>query len=494
MINVDRSQSNDGGNRSSEQDHNYERLRAWYLAHLRKSQLADEVAGDMTPATLIKRDREALELLIADDSALTPQTNLASERQPLKLNPAILIVFVNIIVASWFLFAPVIGLDFSVRLAIAILLVLSNLIINDSMRKANQSEVTLNAVSQREKDIADYAYEAFWSLDEDFEYVASNQAFERLTGNPSYLILGRSFLQAVPLYEQERFKQYLSQVKLSQKPQKYETQILQAGGALVDLELTAEYSSFDATYYCLALDITARKNVDRLKEQLMAMLSHDLKTPLASLQFALALLSSAKYGTLNEKGDELVHVSEKNVGRLISLINQMLDLHKLDSQQLTLALKDVPVAEIIQPALEAIESYAEEKQMEITINAEDFCVRADKERMHQVLINLLSNAIKYSPSGSEIVLSVKKLPGDWLAEFRVSDCGAGILPEHRQRVFDRFYRVTSEDGAEQEGTGLGLAICKIVVEAHGGKIDVESNSPQGSSFYCHIPMVKIKPA
>jgi PAS domain S-box-containing protein len=478
-------------------NYEYERLRAWYLAHLRKSQLTGEFADGMTPATLIKRDREALELLIAEqDASVSSLSNSASGavQKPLKLKSVSLLMIVNAVVAVWILFERSSDIELSVRMAIAILLLLPCLLLNDTNRKLNSSEVTLHAVTQREKDIADYAFEAFWSMDENFKCVSCNQAFERLSGSPGYLFSGRSFLQLVTAGEQERLKEYFAQVRQSQVVQKCETQLSRANSSLVDLELSAEYSSSDSTYYCLATDITERKNVARLKEQIVDMLSHDLKTPLSSLQFALALLPSEDYGDLNEKGANLLNVSEKNVTRLISLINQMLDLHKLDSQQLKLALHDVPVSEIIQPALEAIESFAEEKNMEMTIIAEEVTVRADKDRMLHVLINLLSNAIKYSPSGSEIVLSVKKLPGDWLAEFRVSDSGAGILPDHRQRVFDRFYRVPSDDGVEQEGTGLGLAICKIVVEAHGGKIDVENNSPKGSSFYCHIPMVKTKPA
>ena len=280
----------------------------------------------------------------------------------------------------------------------------------------------------------------------------------------------------------------------SKQVQKFETQMLRGDGSLVDLELTAEFSPSDDAFYCVAVDISQRKEVERLKEQLMAMLSHDLKTPLSSLRFSLALLGSSTYGELTEEGQSVLQVGENNVTRLIDLINQLLDLHKLDAHQLKLSLKDVPVSEIIQPALEAIESLAEQKNVDVTIEAEEISVRADKDRMLQVLINLLSNAIKYSPANGEVLLTVKKLKGDWLAEFRVKDSGPGIAKAHRQLVFDRFYRVASEDGNTEEGTGLGLAISKAIIEAHGGKIDVESEPPNGSSFYCHIPAVKNKPA
>jgi len=123
----------------------------------------------------------------------------------------------------------------------------------------------------------------------------------------------------------------------------------------------------------------------------------------------------------------------------IDLINQLLELHKLDAHQLQLSLKDVRVSEIIQPALEAIESYAEQKQIDVTIVADDICVRADKDRMLQVLINLISNAIKYSPQERNRFIS-EKAAGDWLARVPRDRFRSWYAKEHRQFVFDRFYR------------------------------------------------------
>jgi PAS domain S-box-containing protein len=261
----------------------YERLRAWYLAHLRKSQLTGEFADGMTPATLIRRDREALELLIAEqDASLSPLSKSASGaiQKPLKLKPSNFLMVMNAVVAGWILFERSVDIELSVRMPIAILLLLSSLLLNATNRKLNSSEVTLLAVTQREKDIADYAFESFWSMDEDFKCAACNQAFEQLSGSPGYLLSGRSFLQLVTVGEQERLKEYFAQVKQSREVQKCETQLCRANGSHIDLELSAEYSSSDSTYYCLGIDITERKNVDRLKEQLMDMLSHDLKTRL----------------------------------------------------------------------------------------------------------------------------------------------------------------------------------------------------------------------
>jgi PAS domain S-box-containing protein len=494
------SQSEYEYNRGSSEDRGtkYERLRAWYLAHLRKSNLVGDIASGVTPATLIKRDREALEMLIADSEPVQPShsgsNSFATRLARPYFKSVLLIGIVNGLGAFWLLsgFGSSVSNEWTPRFGLALLLVLSGIFLAILAKRFYRSEVTLQAVTQREQAIADYAYEAFWSVDADYNFVAINPAFERLLGTRNFRHLQKSLFSVVPADEHERLKQCLTTAKDSKQVQKVETQMLKDDGSVVDLELTAEYSISDATFYCVAVDISSRKEVERLKEQLMAMLSHDLKTPLSSLRFSLALLGSSTYGSLNEEGQNALKIGENNVTRLIDLINQLLDLHKLDAHQLKLTLKDVSVSEIIQPALEAIESYAEQKQIDVDISADEIYVRSDRERMVQVLINLLSNAIKYSPPGSKVVLAVKKLSGDWLAEFRVTDSGPGIAKEHRQLVFDRFYRVPQEDGNSEEGTGLGLAICKAIVEAHGGKIDVEGGPPGGASFYCHIPAVKNK--
>jgi PAS domain S-box-containing protein len=405
----------------------------------------------------------------------------------------VLLSIANILGTFWLLssMGSSVSSDWAPRFALAISLVLSAIFLALLAKQFHRSEVTLQAVTQREQAIADYAYEAFWSIDSDYNFIAINPAFERLLGTQNFRHLQKSLFNVVPRDEQERLKLRLSAAKDSKQVQKFETQMVKDDGSVVDIELTAEYSISDATFYCVAVDISPRKEVERMKEQLMAMLSHDLKTPLSSLRFSLALLGNSTYGNLNEEGQNALKIGESNVTRLIDLINQLLDLHKLDEHQLKLTLTDVSVSDIIRPSLEAIEKYAEQKQININIVADEISVRADRERMIQVLINLLSNAIKYSPPTSEVFLSVKKLPGDWLAEFRVTDAGPGIAKEHKQLVFDRFYRVPKEAGNSEEGTGLGLSICKAIVEAHGGKIDIEGDPP-GASFYCHIPAAKNK--
>jgi PAS domain S-box-containing protein len=503
MISRDRLEPNGSSRPAENTAQSYERLRAWYLAHLRKSQLVSDITSGVTPATLMKRDREALEQLIAESPS--PKLAVASSAPAPKvdrpfINLLALMVSANAVALACLLFGTRYALndDVIIKLGLGLLLLLTSILAVALAKAFYRTHLTLEAVTQREQVIADFALESFWSFDTAYNFVAVSPATERLLGVSTFRLLNKSLFSVVPKEEEDRLRQFFAAAKNSKdlknfgRAAKIETQVLRDDGTLVDIEVSAEYSLSDAAFYCVAANISERKDVERLKEQLMAMLSHDLKTPLSSLKFSLALLGTSASGELTAEGRNILKVGENNVVRLINLINQLLDLHKLDARQLQLTLKDVRVSEIIQPALEAIESYADQKQIEVLIEAEEVTIRADQDRMLQVVINLLSNAIKYSPAETKIILSVKTLPGNWLAEIRVSDSGPGIAKEHRQAVFDRFYRIAAKDGQGEEGTGLGLAICKAIVEAHGGKIDVESEPGKGASFYCHVPMIADK--
>ena len=190
----------------------YERLRSWYLAHLRKSQLVGDIASGVTPAALIKRDREALERLIADTAPVSnvKPTGSADGGQTgrRQLKPIFVLMVVNLVVAIWLVTGignPVIT-EFPTRLALSTLFVLGSMLLYRSTKEVNQYQVKLLAVTQREADIADYAYEAFWSIDGNYKFVAVNPAFERLFGSQNNFFVDTSLFAVIPEKEQERLK------------------------------------------------------------------------------------------------------------------------------------------------------------------------------------------------------------------------------------------------------------------------------------------------
>jgi PAS domain S-box-containing protein len=483
----------------------YQHLRNWYLARLRRTALTDGTNSSITPATLIKRDRAALEQLIAQTA-----------EQPIEKSPSWQLVapgfllfarkYVSVVISvAFIIFANLVGLVwllvvfhssttpgavpiwlmtalFSISTIVAVMLTFAFF----------QISSTLSAVTEHEQSIADYALDALWSLDESLSFLAVSPATKRLWGLDAIDLLGANISQALTGDCSKQVSIAFSEAKLSRFPVTVEAQIFRKDRTAADVDLTIEYSASEAIFFCVAIDISERKEVERYKQQIMSMLSHDLKTPLTSVQFSLALVAKGKYGVLSEDGLQMVQLGKKNIDKSVTLINQLLELHKSDAKKMELKIAPVQLNMLIEDAVESVKVQAEAKKTALEIHGEDLVIPADADRLLHVLINLLSNAVKYSPSGSIVSISSKMLSGDWLAEIRVSDNGPGIAPAHQKKIFDSFYRIESDaqspDGPD--GTGLGLALCKSVIEAHGGKIGVDSEVGKGASFWCQVPVTE----
>jgi signal transduction histidine kinase len=178
-------------------------------------------------------------------------------------------------------------------------------------------------------------------------------------------------------------------------------------------------------------------------------------------------------------------MAEANSQRLIRLINDLLDIEKMEAGKLELAPQATPVQPIIDQSIAAVNDFAAQNHVTIETASTDAWVNADSDRVVQVLINFLSNAVKYSDKDSTVTIAC--LATDGAVEIRVIDRGRGIPPEFTEKIFDKFQQVDAKDKREKKGTGLGLAICKAIVEQHGGTIGVESAVGEGSTFWFTLP-------
>lgn len=226
-----------------------------------------------------------------------------------------------------------------------------------------------------------------------------------------------------------------------------------------------------------------REEIEQLKQEFVAMISHDLRAPLTAVRATLSLLQEGTYGTLDDTGQSRVRAAEHNVNRLISLINDLLDIERMESGNLTLRLEEVPLAAIVEESIDSVRQLAEQKRIEWDVAVGDIDVQADYQRLVQVMVNLLSNAIKFSPQGQKITVSAQ-LNKD-RAEVKVTDRGPGIPDSHRQAIFERFKQV---EHASRESSGLGLAIARAIVQSHHGSIGVDSREGEGSTFWFKIPL------
>jgi PAS domain S-box-containing protein len=232
-------------------------------------------------------------------------------------------------------------------------------------------------------------------------------------------------------------------------------------------------------------DITERSEIQKLRQAFVAMVSHELRTPLSSVRGYLTLLAIGAFGDLSEEAKTGADRAEHNVVRLIALINDLLDLEKMESGNLNLDPRDTSSAEIISQSIDAVKQLADEHKVVIERSGTDCPMHVDPGRIVQVLINLLSNAIKYSPADSKVTVDVSK-DTDCI-EFKVVDKGRGVPEKFKESIFERFQQVENADTRVRGGTGLGLAICKVIVEAHQGTIGVESEPGQGSLFWFKLP-------
>jgi PAS domain S-box-containing protein len=240
------------------------------------------------------------------------------------------------------------------------------------------------------------------------------------------------------------------------------------------------------------VDVTQRHEIERLKREFVAMVSHDLRTPLTSLQSTLALINAGALGQLTERGQRMAKRAEGESVRLINLIGDLLFIEKMESGKFDIHLEDVDLSDVLLQSVEAVQKDAQAREVVIETPATEAHVSADPDRLVQVLVNLLSNAIKFSPEKGVVALSVKESE-DWV-ELRVADHGRGIPPEYRDIIFERFAQVEASDSREKGGTGLGLPICKLIVEGHRGRIGVESTNGHGSTFWFRIPKTEDSPA
>ncbi len=244
-----------------------------------------------------------------------------------------------------------------------------------------------------------------------------------------------------------------------------------------------EIANLDRTFHAMA---KALDEAAQYKQELLSIVSHDLRSPLSSIHVTLTLLSEGVFGKLSDKAQVAVQGAEGSATRLIALINDLLDVEKMQSGTLTLNRKQTAAIELMDQAEQAVLALAKKSDIEITVVETDLVLNVDGDRITQVLTNLLSNAIKFSPAHSKITMTAQRI--DKEVEFRVKDEGRGIPQEFIRTIFDPYGQVKAEDSARGRGTGLGLSICKSFVEAHGGLIGAFSEEGKGSTFWFRLPL------
>ncbi len=235
-------------------------------------------------------------------------------------------------------------------------------------------------------------------------------------------------------------------------------------------------------------DITAFKQLDQMKSDFVNMVAHELRSPLVSIRQINSVLLEGLAGPLKEKQQDFVDRGKKKIDALLELINDLLDVAKIEAGQYVQRRIPTDIGKIIEETVSLMRPRAEEQGITLTHSCRDLKpVQADPKNMEEIFNNLISNAINYSPEGGHVTVTAQGL-GEYM-EIKVQDTGVGIPPEELSKIFDKFYRVKSPKTRQVIGTGLGLAIVKGIVEAHQGTVDVESTVDKGTTFRVLLPVI-----
>ena len=235
-------------------------------------------------------------------------------------------------------------------------------------------------------------------------------------------------------------------------------------------------------------DITKQKELDQMKSDFVASVSHELRNPMGAIQQSISVILTGTAGPITDHQKKFLTNAERNLNRLGLLIDDLLDLAKLEARKMELKYELCPMDKIVSDVLETMETWAKNKNINLVKHLSTSLpeINIDPDRVTQILVNLISNAIKFTPSGGTITVEAA-VPDNSQMKVSVTDTGIGIAKEDIAKIFNKFQQVGKKKPTES-GTGLGLAIVKELVQLHGGDITVESELENGTQFTFTLPL------
>jgi signal transduction histidine kinase/DNA-binding response OmpR family regulator len=235
----------------------------------------------------------------------------------------------------------------------------------------------------------------------------------------------------------------------------------------------------------LLVDISQHRELQRLKNEFTSVVSHELRTPLTSIRGSLGLMAGGALGAMPPDAQRMLDIAVDNTDRLVRLVNDILDLERIESGEVAMRMEPSPAAEIVLEAVREMEGAAAQAGVVLEAHVAPVLVMGDRDRLVQTLVNLIGNAIKFSPAGAAVRAHVARAGNHGV--FQVEDEGRGIPADKLETIFQAFEQVDASDSREKGGTGLGLAICRMIVERHGGRIWAQSVADEGSTLAFTVP-------
>lgn len=364
--------------------------------------------------------------------------------------------------------------------------------ITKDITKRKEAEEELRRSEERFRTLFEFAPDACVLFDTEGNFVDGNKAAEKLLGYTLEEVLGKNLFD-LGVFSHEDIECVLENLMKTANGQPSgpdEFVLKRKDGDRISVETRTLPMNIEGRdmIYAIARDITLRKQAEEAKDRLISNISHELRTPLTSIHGYVHFLLSGKMGEFSEEQKKALEIIAEESDRLRGLIDNFLDLMTIDAEGLKMDVNEISLPRVIDSLTSSMEMELEKKEISLS---KDFSpdldpIVGDEAKLRQALSNLLGNAIKFTPSGGAIQITAKK--DDKAVVVEVADTGMGIVPEDLPHVFERFYQADSSSTRGFGGAGLGLAICKEIVEAHGGRIEVESEIGKGSVFRVVLPL------
>ncbi len=389
-----------------------------------------------------------------------------------------------------------IGISFiliSALLALLIVILGVNRYVSERHRAEEALRAAQQALSEREarmRALVETAPDGIVTIRSDGTIESVNAVLENLCGVPASDLIGVDIERIIPSFLLDGRISDLASGQRSPFSAGRELFAVRQDGSHVPVEVSTSTVSLghEDVYTGIVRDITERKEVEERVKDFYSMVSHELRTPLASIRTALGLMESFS-DELSDKTRPVVRIAAAEADRLMRLINDILDMRKVESGKLELALDAFDASDLVRKAIEGIDSLAHEAQVTIKNEANTALdVYCDGDRILQVLSNILANAVKYSPSPGKVIVACEKSGSS--CKISVRDFGPGVAKNQAHKLFGRFEQLRAKDGKNRAGSGLGLAIAKAIVEQHGGEIGVELPDGGGSIFWFSLPLAE----
>lgn len=360
--------------------------------------------------------------------------------------------------------------------------------------KVAERTQALEVSEMRQRSIVENIVDGLITIDDKGIVASFNPAAENIFGYQAGEVIGNNIKMLMPEpfhsehdgylnnYHQTRYKKIIG-IGREVEGQRKDGSIFP-----LDLAVGEVLVSGEKLFTGVVRDITERKEMEKMKNEFISTVSHELRTPLTSIRGSLGLISGGAVGELPEQAKEMLKIAGNNTERLLILINDILDIQKIESGQMVFKFESLELMPFLEQAVEENAAYGDQHGVKFVIvnqlaNARVF---ADKDRLMQVMANLLSNAAKFSPEGEVIEISIAQRNDDIL-RISVTDHGEGIPEEFQPKLFEKFTQSDSSDTRQKGGTGLGLSISKVIVEKHGGIVDFISQKGVGTTFYVELP-------